>query len=169
MTTDIFLQQSPHIIPPKIKSQYEQEADRIEQLEKSAKTERVEGRFNNYLQVSSRKRSPLTKLRPIDYQNQEPTDLNLFPSNSVKYFEEPKNSLANGPSPYDEVVNKQIVKQSGSPPKFTFQSREYYEQADILCKQFPDLPTDRRNPIYQFVSNAESPYRSKDRNESSDS
>ena len=52
---------------------------------------------------------------------------------------------------YEKVTNEKIVHNS-SHPKFCFETRELYEQADTLSRKVPIYKNDNDNPICHYIS-----------------
>ena len=49
---------------------------------------------------------------------------------------------------FEKVVNGKVAKVKGENPKFTFESRELFDQAQHLCQQIPHWKKESDNPIY---------------------
>ena len=49
---------------------------------------------------------------------------------------------------YEKVVNGKVAKVKGENPKFTFESKELFDQAQHLCQQIPHWNKESDNPIY---------------------
>ena len=49
---------------------------------------------------------------------------------------------------YEKVINGKVAKVQGQYPKFTFESRELFDQAQHQCQQIPHWNKESDNPIY---------------------
>jgi len=86
------------------------------------------GMYSRYQSIKDRRISPLAKVKPevLDKHYEEnKVDLNIKPVRTVKYMES-SNNLKRNESPYEILINEQVVRDEASPPKFTFRSKEYY-------------------------------------------
>lgn len=64
-------------------------------------------------------------------------------------------------NPYVHQINARMqpgeVTENGY-PKMTFESKEFFNQANFLSQHIPYWTTDKENPIYQYVPTTERPF-----------
>ena len=154
----LFSLQVPKIIPSKIKAQYEVQDD-LTMIKDSIRMgelsfQRAEGIEKNYLSIRNQKKS-------VFERDLNKPEAGVIPEKdgAIVYGEALKEEQAEQ-DPFYDCINKKVIKTEGENPKFTFTSKELYGQAHHLCQQIPHWDGNSKNPIYQYVPEAERPFKS---------
>ena len=148
----LFALQVPKIVPGKIRAQYETQDELARIKESLARGEltfkQAEGIDRKYQSIKSEK-TPMF----VRDTNKKEAGIMPEPHTSLVYAEEKVKKAQQ--DPYEKSVNSKV-----NHGKFTFQSKELYEQAHHLCQQIPHWKTDEENPIFQYVPTSERPFKS---------
>lgn len=136
----LFALQVPKIVPGKIRAQYETQDELARISESLARGEltfkKPEGIDKKYQSIRSEK-------TPMFVRDTNKKEAGIMPEDhtSLVYAEEKVKKAQQ--DPYEKSVNSKV-----NHGKFTFQSKELYEQAHHLCQQIPHWQTDEGNPIF---------------------
>lgn len=150
----LFALQIPKVVPGKIQAQFEQQ-ESIQKMKESIMkgTYRpAEGIDKKFLTIKDLKQPKFQSV-----QNKPEGGVTLLDSDGYFKMEETKIGKQ-AVQPYEKSINDKIVMSDNAPPKFTFSSKEMYEQASHLCQQIPHWQSDHENPIYQYIPEAERPF-----------
>ena len=152
----LFALQVPKVVPGRIRAQYE-EQEEIAAMK--ASLQRGEITFKKAEGIDRRYQSIREERKPMFTRVVDKPEAGVVPEpdGSIVFALETSQSQTQAQA-YEKVVNGKVTKVKGQNPKFTFESRELYDQAQHLCQMIPHWNKESDNPIYQYVCESERPF-----------
>lgn len=136
----------PKIIPTKILAQFEEE-----ELKRTMHVTKKEGIDKKYMSIKEKK-------EPLYQKEEDKKEAGLrFKEDTLARYEN-KKSKAHNQNPYEQLINARFAKSENGFPKVTFESKEFFNQANHLSQHVPYWSSDKENPIYQYVPTSERPF-----------
>ena len=121
----------PKVVPGKIRAQYEEQeeiATMKASLQRGEVTfKRAEGIERRYLSIRNEKMPVFNRVLDKPEAGVKPE-----PDGTIVFAKETTENKIDAHA-YEKVINGKMVQEKGQQPKFTFESKELYEQAHHLC------------------------------------
>ena len=126
----LFALQVPKVIPTKIKAQYEEQEEIAEMKQSLLRGEidfaRPEGIDKRYLTVQEQKQTAFVR-------EADKNEAGIAPELGGTVVYRGEQQRAKAVDPFQQCVNSKVTKEAGEMPRFTFESKELYNQAQHLC------------------------------------